>query len=47
VGQIEWKTLAWVNWYNSERLHSAIGYVPPQEAEEAFNESLNQDQKAA
>jgi putative transposase len=29
VGQIEWETMAWVSWYNSERLHSAIGYVPP------------------
>lgn len=47
VGQIEWETMAWVSWYNSERLHSAIGYVPPQEAEEAFYENLNQDQKAA
>ena len=47
VGQIEWETMAWVSWYNSERLHSAIGYVPPQEAEEAFYESLNGDQKAA
>lgn len=47
VGQIEWETMAWVSWYNSERLHSAIGYVPPQEAEEAFYESLNEDQKAA
>lgn len=47
MGQIEWQTMAWVNWYNSERLHSAIGYVPPQEAEEAFYKSLNEDQKAA
>ena len=29
VGQIDWETMAWVSWYNSERLHSAIGYVPP------------------
>ena len=25
VGQIEWETMAWVSWYNSECLHSAIG----------------------
>jgi hypothetical protein len=30
-----------------ERLHSAIGYVPPQEAEEAFYGTLNTDKKAA
>ncbi len=47
VGQIEWEAMAWVSWYNSERRHSAIGYVPPQEAQETFYESLNQDQKAA
>ena len=22
-------TLEWVDWYNSERLHSACGYMPP------------------
>ena len=27
VGQIEWETTAWVSCYNSECLHSAIGYV--------------------
>jgi transposase InsO family protein len=39
--------MAWVSWYNSERPDSAIGYGPPQEAQEAFYESVNQDQKAA
>ena len=29
VSQVEWETLKWVSWYNSERLHSAIGYVTP------------------
>jgi putative transposase len=46
MGQIEWETMAWVGWYNSERLLSAISYIPPQEAEEAFYETLNEDQKA-
>ena len=36
AGQIEWETLKWVSWYNTERLHSAIGYSTPCEAEEAF-----------
>ena len=45
VDQIEWEITTWVSSYNSERLHSAIGYLPPQEAEEAFYESLNGDQK--
>ena len=41
VGQVEWETLKWVDWYNKTRLHSAIGYVTPNEAEEAFYASLN------
>ncbi len=47
VGQVEWETLKWVNWYNTERLHSAIGYVTPQEAEETFYETLSAHDKAA
>jgi putative transposase len=26
VNQVEWETPKWVDWYNTERLHSAIGY---------------------
>ncbi|MEM9047257.1 MAG: integrase core domain-containing protein, partial [Pseudomonadota bacterium] len=47
VGQIEWETLKWVDGYNTERLHSAIGYVTPNEAEENFYASLNAADKAA
>lgn len=47
MGQIEWETLKWVNWYNNERLHSAIGYVTPQEAEEAFYANMNNFDKVA
>jgi len=47
MAQVEWETLKWVDWYNTERLHSAIGYVTPQEAEEDFYENLNVDEKAA
>ena len=39
AGQVEWETLQWVSWYNADRLHSALGHLTPQEAEEAFNES--------
>ena len=47
VSQVEWETLKWVDWYNTERLHSAIGYVTPLEAEEKFYENLNAGEKAA
>lgn len=47
VGQVEWETLEWVDWYNTERLHSAIGYVTPQEKEEAFLADLSAVEKAA
>jgi len=45
--QVEWETLTWVSWYNSERLHSAIGYVTPHEAEEDFYANMNALEKAA
>ena len=32
----------WINWYNSERLHSSLGYQSPREFEQAW-----QDQEAA
>jgi putative transposase len=47
ASQIEWETLKWVSWYNTERLHSAIEYKTPTEAEEAFFENLNRLDKAA
>ena len=47
VGRVEWETLKWVNWYNTQRLHSAIGYITPQEAEEAFYANLNALDKVA
>ena len=47
VGQIEWETLKWVDWYNTKRLHSAIGYIAPKEAEDAHYETLNAHEKAA
>lgn len=35
------RSLKWVNWYNTKRLHAKIGYITPQEAEEKFYENLN------
>jgi transposase InsO family protein len=47
VGQGAWETLKRVDWDNTTRLHSAIGYVTPNEAEEAFYANLNPVEKAA
>ena len=29
VARVEWATLQWVIWYNTGRLHGAIGHRPP------------------
>ena len=33
LDDLEYATLAWVDWYNHRRLFSTIGYVPPAEYE--------------
>ena len=36
-----------MNWYNSKRQHSKIGYTTPKEAEEDFYDALNATENAA
>ena len=36
VDELELATLAWVHWFNTERLHGHCGHVPPAEFEAAF-----------
>jgi len=36
VADVELATAAWVAWYNQERLHEALGYIPPAEYEPAL-----------
>ena len=35
VDDVELATLSWVHWWNTTRLHSAIGHLPPDEFEAA------------
>jgi putative transposase len=35
VDDVELATLSWVHWWNTTRLHSAIGHIPPDELEAA------------
>jgi putative transposase len=35
VEDVELATLSWVHWWNTSRLHSAIGDIPPAEYESA------------
>lgn len=34
--QVERAVVQWVGWYNTERLHSALDYLPPEEFEAAY-----------
>ena len=38
--ELERETAAWVHWYNTARLHSAIGHVPPVEFEQHYRDAL-------
>lgn len=47
MAQVEWQTLAWVHWFNAKRLHGAIGYATPNQAEDNFYTHLDSINKAA
>jgi putative transposase len=37
--QVEWQVARWVHWYNTTRLHSSIGNLPPIEYEIAYRQA--------
>ncbi|MGW7303939.1 MULTISPECIES: IS3 family transposase [unclassified Streptomyces] len=45
--QVERAVFQWVTWYNEERLHSALGYVPPAEYERDYWRRLEQPPQSA
>ena len=38
--ELERETAGWVHWYNTARLHSALGQVPPVEFEQHYRDAL-------
>lgn len=40
---VELATLEWVAWFNAHRLHGALGYIPPAEAEANYYRSKTQN----
>jgi transposase InsO family protein len=44
---VEFATLEWVEWYNNRRLLSSIGYVSPSEAEAAYYNAQEVEEKRA
>jgi putative transposase len=45
VEDLELATLSWVHWFNHQRLHSIIGYVPPAEYENEYYRQSQTDQQ--
>src|SRR3954463_8596112 len=39
TSQVERETAVWVHWFNTDRLHSSIGYQPPMEFEELYRDN--------
>jgi len=47
IADVEFATAGWVDWYNTRRLHSSLGYVPPAEYENAHYATLNREPQPA
>ena len=37
--EVEWQVARWVHWYNTTRLHSSIGHLPPTEYEQLHRQA--------
>ena len=47
ISDVEFATAGWVDGYNTRRLHSSLGYVPPAEFEQAHYAALNREPQPA
>jgi putative transposase len=43
---VEYAAMEWVDWFNNRRLHSQLGYVPPEEYEAAYYAQIQTSQPA-
>jgi putative transposase len=43
IGDVEFATAGWVDWYNNRRLHSTLGMMSPVEFEQAHYAALNRE----
>jgi len=47
IGDVEYATAGWVDWYNNRRLHSTLGMMIPVEFEHAHYAALNREPQPA
>ena len=47
IGDVEYATAGWVDWYNNRRLHSSLGMVSPLEFEQSHYAALNPEPQPA
>ncbi len=47
IGDVEYATAGWVDWYNNRRLHSTLGMMTPVEFEQAHYATLNREPQPA
>lgn len=43
IGDVEFATAGWVDWYNNQRLHGTLGMMTPVEFEQAHDATLNRE----
>jgi putative transposase len=47
AGQVELETAGWVRWWNHDRLHGALGHIPPIEHEALYYRGHGQPKEVA